>query len=184
MSELIAMKIQFNLNLYDTNISPRIASELLIVRNNPSATKWNSENGYRSEVNESELYPLRVTGSNLLKSLQIKGNIILDKSFMYCNFFTLSFLLSLHRPDELPDLLKDLTFVPPENAIEITIKPKKTVTSEGLHNYAPQVRGCYLRSERQLRFFNSYSQNKCELECVANYIKVKCGCVQFDMPSK
>lgn len=61
---------------------------------------------------------------------------------------------------------------------------KKTVTSEGLHNYAPQVRGCYLRSERQLRFFNSYSQNKCELECVANYIKVKCGCVQFDMPSK
>lgn len=59
------------------------------------------------------------------------------------------------------------------------------VTSSGLRDYyTPQVRGCYFRSERQLRFFKLYSQKKCEMECLSNFTRDECGCVQFYMPRK
>lgn len=57
------------------------------------------------------------------------------------------------------------------------------MTSRGLRGiYTPQVRGCYFRSERQLRFFKLYSQKKCEMECLSNFTHDECGCVQFYMP--
>lgn len=66
----------------------------------------------------------------------------------------------------------------------ISVKPSVITTSDGLRSYAPRVRGCYFNSERQLRFFKSYSQQKCQLECFSNYLKMTCGCVTFSLPSK
>lgn len=165
-------------------IPHRIAPELLTIQNNPSATHWNAENGYQSGVNEQELYPARVIGSTLSNSLQIKAKIIMDFTYEYCGYFTLGFPLELHMPDELPNYQSPLTFIPAEHVAEIVIKPKVTITSEALHKYTPQERGCYLKSEHRLRFFKSYSQRKCELECLTNFTKKECGCVLFDMPSK
>lgn len=154
----------------------------MTVRNNPSATYWNADEGYRPDVNDRELYPYRLFGSTLSKSLEIKTNIILDFTYQYCGYLTPVFMLTLHRPDELPEFDKDFTLIPVENAVEIAITPEMTVTSEGLRNYEPQLRDCYLSSERRLRFFKSYSQRKCELECLADYMKKDCGCVRFNLP--
>lgn len=63
------------------------------------------------------------------------------------------------------------------------VKPTVMSTSEGLRSYAPRVRGCYFRTERQLRFFKSYSQQKCYRECYSDYLKATCGCVPFAFPS-
>lgn len=40
------------------------------------------------------------------------------------------------------------------------------------------------KNERKLRFFRSYSQKMCEFECLANYMKDECDCMDFSMPGK
>lgn len=156
----------------------------MTVQGNPSAVHWNVENGYQSNVNESEVYPFRVFGSNIYHKLLIDLTTIMDDSFMDCNIFTPGFYVSLHPPDEFARLLTDYSFVPIEKNVRISVKPKVTATSNGLRHYDPHDRGCYFKSERRLRFFRSYNQANCELECLANYTRNECGCIRFWMPSE
>lgn len=74
--------------------------------------------------------------------------------------------------------------VPVSEDTLITIKPKMTITSEGLRSYNPNQRQCVFLSERSLHFYKVYSQRNCEDECLANFTKIECGCVKFSMPSK
>lgn len=52
-----------------------------------------------------------------------------------------------------------------------------------LHNF-PFRRQCYFNDERYLRYFRSYSQSNCQVECLTNYTINKCGCAKFWMPSR
>lgn len=156
---------------------------MLTVRNNPSAEHWNADEGYRSNVNESDLYPYRVFSTRKFGTLAVALQIIADMSHTRCGHFTPGFMLFFHMPDELPDILMSENFIPAEQMVVISVIPRVTITSNDLQRYAPQVRRCYLRSERPLHFFRSYSQRKCELECLANFIKKTCNCVSFWMPS-
>lgn len=151
---------------------------------NPDAPHWNIEDGYQSNVNESKLYPYRVFGSGMRDSLIATFGISLDKSHQLCSEFAPGFRLSLHVPDELPRLPNDFIHIAPEQDVYISVKPNVITTSHGLRSYAPHKRGCYFESERKLRFFKFYSQSKCEAECFANFVKEKCHCVPFSMPSK
>lgn len=166
----------------NSHFNHRIASELLTVRCNPNITNWNIEDGYQSDVNESEAYPYRVFDSSMHNAMTLVLSITVDNSFRLCTF-GVGFIIALHMPDEKVDIYKNSIYMPSEQHGSISIKPRVTVTSEGLRSYSPQVRGCYFRSERQLRFFKSYSLQKCEIECLANFTRNKCGCVRFDMPS-
>lgn len=160
----------------------RIPSDLITVRDNPKATYWNMEDGYQSNVNESELYPYRTFGSGVRDSLTIFLSIILDKSHQLCSPYAPGFRISLHAPDDLPRMQNDFIHIPPDQDVYISIKPNVIATSRGLRQYSWHARGCYFKSERKLGFFQSYSQKKCELECLANYTKSQCGCVRFPMP--
>lgn len=42
-------------------------------------------------------------------------------------------------------------------------------------------RSCYLKNERQLKYFTGYNRNNCEHECLTNLTLTLCGCVQFYM---
>lgn len=145
---------------------------------------WNVEDSYQSNAKESELYPHRVFGTGFQNSLQITTKITPDHSFAICKFFSPGFMLSLHTPDELPPISDNYIFIPAQQNVIISIKPKMITTSESLRSYAPHDRGCYFQYERRLRFFRSYSQRKCELECLANFTESVCGCVRFYAPSK
>lgn len=165
------------------NIPSRIAPELLTVRDNPFATHWNADEGYRTNVNESEVYPYRVFGTSSRSGFEVVLNILLDGTFKNCNFLEPSFIIVFQMPDDVASSFARYKIIPVDQRALIRIKPKVTVTSEDLHHYSPQVRGCYFRSERRLRFHKSYSQRKCEEECYANSTKKVCGCVKFYMPS-
>lgn len=171
------------------------------MRKNPKST-WNVETGYQTNGNASTVYPYREMGATLWYGsfetrknhinhicifrhcLHVITNIILDNTFKQCQFFTPGFLISVHAPTELPRFSNDFVFVPYEQFATILIKPTMMITSEGLRIYAPDVRNCYFRSERKLRFFKSYSKKKCEIECLANFTRNELGCVRFYMPSK
>lgn len=43
-------------------------------------------------------------------------------------------------------------------------------------------RQCFFNDERYLRYFKVYTQQNCELECLANFTLATCGCVKFSMP--
>lgn len=57
-------------------------------------------------------------------------------------------------------------------------------TSESLKNYPPDRRKCFFPGEKHLYYFKIYTQQNCEVECLANFTYQKCGCVDFHMPSK
>lgn len=40
---------------------------------------------------------------------------------------------------------------------------------------------CFLKNERQLKYFVGYSKSNCEHECLGNKTFAACGCVQFYM---
>lgn len=153
------------------------------MRNNPSAKHWNVEDGYQSHVNKSEEHPYRVIESRSISSMLIRPSITVDNSSRLCTFALYGFIISLRLPDEGVDIHKSLFFIPANQFTYVLIKPKVTAISEGLRSYAPEVRGCFFRSERQLRFYKSYSQQKCELECLSNITKKECDCVPFYIPS-
>lgn len=161
-----------------------MASDLKTIKGNPNATYWNIEDGYQSNANGNEdLYPYRVNGAG--KSLRIQlGISIDDKHETACNEFAEGFILSLHAPDELPRLTEDFIHISPGHDVYISISPKVISTSIYLRRYTPHQRGCYFESERKLRYFQSYSQPKCEMECLSNFIRKRCDCVQFFLPSK
>lgn len=152
------------------------------MRDNLNATHWNVEDGYQTNVNESELYPNRVFSKT--NSIRMKTELQVDKAFGVCNELFDGFELSIHMPDELPKFDSNFILIPAQYNAYIFFKPKMFGTSEGLRRYAPHIRGCFFKSERQLRFFKSYSQQKCELECLANFTKTECDCVQFWVPSE
>lgn len=163
-------------------LQSRVPSVLKTVRDNPNATHWNLEDGYQSNDNASDLYPYRVFGSGMRDSLIASLGISLEVSHRFCSEFAPGFRLSLHMPDDLPRLPNDFIHIPPDQDVYISIKPNVIATSDSLRSYAPHARGCFFKSERRLRFFKSYSQKKCESECLSNFTQNQCGCVQFSMP--
>lgn len=92
------------------------------------------------------------------------------------------FRFQLHSPYELSPF-DDFISISPGQHLLIAIKPKMVTTSYDLRKYDPDKRGCYFSTERKLRFFKQYNQQKCEIECLANFTKNECSCVQFWMPS-
>lgn len=155
------------------------------MRDNPNATHWNMEDdNYQSSVNASNMYPHRVFRAGIHDSLRVMTNIVMDISHEFCIEIAPGFLLTLHMPYDLPQIQNEFIHVPPEHNFFISIKPKMITTSDGLRSYAPHKRGCFFKTERRLRFFKSYSQKKCEMECLANFTQIECGCVRFYMPSE
>lgn len=152
---------------------------------NPSAIHWDIENGYPLNNSGNDVYPYRVFNSGSENGLIVFLEILLDNTYVDCGFDAPGFLIVLHMPDEVPRVRNNYFFLPASQTVSISVKPNMMTTSEGLRSYKPHERGCYFKSERRLRFFKSYSQSNCELECLANFTaKSSVGCVRFYMPSK
>lgn len=143
------------------------------------------ENGYMVNVNPNHrAYPRRVFGCGLRDALVVLLGITLDDSHQSCSEMAEGFRLSLHSPDKLPNLPDEFIPIPVDQDIHISVKPLMITTSTALRYYAPDTRGCFFKTERQLRFFRTYNQQNCERECLANFTKVQCGCVRFSMPRR
>lgn len=91
--------------------------------------------------------------------------------------------MTIHHPAESPNM--DASFrLPLDQIVSVAIKPKMITVSEDLKHYKPEYRRCYFSNERNLTYFNSYSQQNCLEECLTNYTIQQCGCVPFYMPSE
>lgn len=161
----------------------RMAPEMMIVTDNPKTSHWSLENGYEIEATERG-YPIRVFNVKhsvaLTIFLQLFGN---DVEYR-CRGLVPGFKVFLHTPGEVPPATRHSFRVPLSEEALIAIKPTIVTTSSKLRSYDPNLRQCFFSSERKLQFFKIYTQNNCEAECLANFTKSECGCVNFSMPSK
>lgn len=152
----------------------------MFIKNNPNVSNWNLESGYQSESNEIE-YPIRLFDS--YDSLVIFLSLLEDDIDYVCSGLDQGFRVFLTMPGDAPRNSRYYLSVSLSETTRIRIKSKLITTSDGLRQYRPNERQCFFSSERRLRFFNIYTQYNCKTECLANFTKIKCGCVHFSMPS-
>jgi acid-sensing ion channel, other len=149
-------------------------------KNRNSTEEWTLEEGYRSSIGHAEVYPR--TGSKFSLNLDLKVDNRLNDGL--CKGPIQGFKVFLHLPNEAPQISKHYYLVPYKHTVEISLIPKMIITAPELRDFSVHKRRCYFNDERYLRFFKYYTQNNCELECLANLTVSKCGCQRFYMPSE
>lgn len=160
-----------------------MTADWLNLTSNQPRTKWSLELGYNDLRNEMP-YPFRVSGSGTQFSLQIVLKVLNDDIDHLCGGGHHGFKITFNEPSESVQILRKYYEVGLNRMAMFTIDPKLIITSSDVHEYKPNVRGCYLSSERHLKYFKHYSQRNCEVECVTNFTLAQCGCVRFSMPSE
>lgn len=141
---------------------------------------WNWDRGYY-EPNIEESYPHRMNGAGIRRAI----TIILKQDIEDINYVcraTEASKVTLHLPIDFPKPYKNYVNVPLGSEVIIEIKPKMFITSEKIRGYRPQRRQCYYNSERHLKYFETYSEHNCRLECIANLTYHRCGCIKYSLP--
>lgn len=164
----------------------------------------------RNIANKNFFYRATQHVSNSRKTLfgvkPVKRNLKFRNDWLIRHFKFFCFLhsiVTMHRPDEVPFVSRDWFRVPMNQESYVSITPQVTLTADSLRSYDPQrwdnyycrwdaafefifyfSRGCYFGNERKLKYFKTYTQRNCEMECVSDYIQRQCGCARFSMPSK
>lgn len=159
-----------------------MAPTIKMMEHHSNILNWEWDDGYKSDMNTENEYPLRSTESGLDSGLQITFvNHDHDRS-LCCNIYNQYFDVYLSAPGESVDMEYSNEFdfkVPISTNSFLSMRPKLITTSQGLRSYSPNERGCFYNNERQLAFFKIYSESNCLLECAANYSVQGIGCVEF-----
>lgn len=164
----------------------RMASDMKIARNTPNISHWSMDNGYDDGFHENE-YPYRATimnniGSGTLSIINLNTSALDFES--HCNGADQGFKLTITAPGDLIKVSRNYFRMHFSKWHKLTITSKLFKTSNGLRKYSPNRRKCFFNSENPLRFFKIYTQSNCEEECLANFTKTECECVEFYMPSR
>ncbi|XP_031637928.1 pickpocket protein 28-like [Contarinia nasturtii] len=150
------------------------------VTNNPNITHWSLDNGYQSERNENE-YPYRTFGTHAYGILDFILEHLKEDVNIDCNYLV-GFGVYFTHPGDSIKTLGQAHHIQTLKFNKIKIKPKLVITSSDLRDHSPIQRQCFFENERKLRFYKMYTQNNCELECLANFTRIECECVKFSMP--
>lgn len=149
----------------------------------PLVRRASREDDYDENDRDPEAYPYRVLRKGINNGLGI--SIYFDKDLL--DIFSRRWVSEpkfiLHSPDEMPRT-SNFFRIPMGKDVKVLIKPQMITTSEKLRNFNPKRRQCVYDSERKLRYFKTYTQNHCDMECAANFTYWRCGCVKFSLPSK
>lgn len=156
---------------------------MILQSNSPNISHWNRDTGY-SNKNYSSAYPRRMFNADLIGGLRVLMRLVKPDMDFICNDPTHGFDVILTSPGEVIKRWRHTTFrIPPGEEDIVTIRPTYYSTSMEIQHFVPEKRQCFYSYEHRLRFFKFYAKLSCEVECLANYTLMKCGCVKFTMPS-
>ncbi|XP_055838659.1 pickpocket protein 28 [Episyrphus balteatus] len=144
-------------------------------------TKWSLQEGYDSDAG-IETFPARVLGAGSRASLVVSLQSYENDFDYICRGALEGFKVTLHSPDDVPQVSRNFIRVPYDKEVVVLVKPNMIETMNAISDYEPSRRQCFFNNERYLKFFKIYTQSNCELECLSNYTLSKCGCVKFSMP--
>jgi acid-sensing ion channel, other len=142
--------------------------------------EWTLEGGYKNNSGQLDGFPRKGT------QLPFTGTFQVHKGWInrICKGSIQGFKVFLHLPNEVPQMSKQFYLVPNQHIVSLRVIPRMITTVPELREVSVDKRQCFFSDERDLRFFISYTQNNCELECVANLTIKICGCQRFYMPSE
>jgi acid-sensing ion channel, other len=138
------------------------------------------QDGYEKEAKRFA-YPRRALSAGLRGALEFFLVVKESNIDPVCSRVP-AFLLYFHTPGDIPNKRKHPLVMPINYLAQIRISPNMIKTSKELKKYRPEKRQCFFEKERYLKYFESYTQNNCELECIANITLKKCGCVKHAIP--
>ncbi|XP_063700316.1 pickpocket protein 28-like [Culicoides brevitarsis] len=143
------------------------------------SSNWTKTAGYTKNITINT-YPKRVYSTREKLALTLKLNTMnMDNLFPQQGR---GFKIYLHAPTEFPWSTKQYFKVSTGQSVTLTVTPQLIRTSSFLRDYPPTKRECYFNHENPLKYFQVYTKENCELECLADYSKLLCDCVPFWMP--
>lgn len=116
---------------------------------------------------------------NLQNSTQLLNYIL-----YYIQIINYLFQIVLHNPVETPKMSAFGTVLAPGRETRMIITPHIITAADELRKISQEKRQCLFNNERSLRFYRTYTQRNCALECEANFTLEFCKCVLYYMPSK
>lgn len=158
----------------------------IVETNDSSYSTWSLADGYNhledADGNSDGAYPYHSYGAGLRGGLNVLLRLYEHDLDYMCRGPVQGFKVLLHLPNEIPQISSQFFRVPLNKETFVSINPRVTTSGNSLKYHDADVRGCYYNHERSLKYFQEYTQNNCELECLTNITLNKCGCVKFSMP--
>lgn len=151
--------------------------------NTIKSENWSKETGYRTQrTPRSNEHPQRAFSS--AKSLGVMFSMfLLPKNSPPTLMKLEKVFVNIHNPYDMPWKSEKRLTMKSGSVNNILVEPQMIKAGDGLRDmYEPEKRMCYFDGERELRYFNNYSESNCELECLTNYTLKNCGCVAYWMP--
>ncbi|KAJ9583986.1 hypothetical protein L9F63_021678, partial [Diploptera punctata] len=141
---------------------------------------WTPENGYPKGTPTGTLpWRPRGAGTHLGLTLLLDANI----DDYYCSSTaSVGFKFRLHNPVETPKVAEFGHTLSPGKEYRIAIRPIITNSSATLKGIPTNKRQCVFSNEKYLKFYRTYTQRNCALECEANYTLEVCQCVPYYLP--
>ncbi|XP_055321190.1 pickpocket protein 28-like [Sitodiplosis mosellana] len=159
----------------------KLSSDFLrIGPNSSSSSNWDMYAGY-NDSNGAESYPNRVYGTSVQSGISVILKVLKENIDPLCAGGINGFKVTFHPPQEGPQIWEKFFHISPGKSAIFTINPNVIETSQAVLRYSPDIRQCYYKSERLLRFYRHYTQRNCEVECLANFTLAQCGCIEFSM---
>ncbi|XP_070505632.1 pickpocket protein 28-like [Chironomus tepperi] len=147
-----------------------------LINKNHTQFHWTLDNGY-ADSSTKEIVPYRLTKANVHIARTFSN---LEDAINVCNFRTI--LVKIHLPNEIPTLFHGGFQIEQTHEKRFKLRAKATKAHPSLRGYSPSTRLCYFEDEKKLKFFKTYTKHQCYLECLAEDVMEKCGCVAFYMP--
>lgn len=141
---------------------------------------WNYEDGF--VLGASTTRPWRQKRAGLPYGLSLLLDPNVDDYFCPASD-SLGIRYILHTPLEMPHVMEFSSVADLEKEILIEVHPDVTNADDDIRNVEPNERLCLFGRERTLRFFRPYTGGNCEDECTADYLRKRCNCTLFYMPS-
>ncbi|XP_020297428.1 pickpocket protein 28-like [Pseudomyrmex gracilis] len=141
---------------------------------------WNAEKGYTSSM-MPDVVPWRPYGAGLYYGLTLVLDV--DVNEYYCSTTAgAGFKMLLHSPVETPKIADFSFAITPGEETRVIIRPRISTANPTIVSIPQRKRKCFFSAERKLRYYRTYTQRNCILECEANFTQQMCHCVQYYMP--
>ncbi|XP_011181517.2 pickpocket protein 28 [Zeugodacus cucurbitae] len=168
------------LNYYDEEVVDFNNFFEPLKRFNELTGNWSLDDGYVGQGYNS--YPQRTVFSSARNGFFafLQG---FQHNFEYaCRSFKQGYKVFLTSPESVPVTTSNYILLPHGDEVMVSVLPHYVISTDNLHDFSPEKRQCYFNDERYLRYFRSYSQSNCQVECLTNFTINKCGCAKFWMP--
>lgn len=130
------------------------------------------EDGYTDPL-DFTAYPMNSLEPGKRTGMSIRLKIRKNDVDYGCKGPVNGFSLTLHTPDEFPQTGLHSHSIPFGRETSISVQPYVMSTSENLKRFEPKKRQCFFEEDKKLKYFKSYTQSNCKLECLTGKLCFK-----------